>query len=1516
MNQTKARRFIIQTLRITGGSLAALLLAAAGLLIWLRTGSAERFLTGQMAEILAEQGLILESGRISGPLPGRLTVRDLALSDTKGEFLTVEELGVELRLWSLLSGTLEIRRARLRKADLIRLPQLPPSGPSAAGKGAFKLPFNLILGHLRAEDNRIRFGAFNPGRAGDSKRDLNFEARGRASLKGRRLRADLEAALTGAGQEGARLTIRLEPQAGDRADDGPYRPERLFLELAVSEAAGGWLAALLDFPDWPDYSLKLAGDGPLTGWRGRLDLSAGHPGAEIAALGADLAWRGASGELWRDAVARPGFRTSLEAELRLGPQAPAVWRELAGRQLTASLNLAREPAGYFGGGQLQTGLWNLSLADFYFNPTENGALGLTLAGLIPDLDQLQPAWGRPAAAGGPVKALTLTSRFRAEVANGQKEFNLQGRLEARPRAEGEKPWPLAFTLNLAEGPERTRLGRLILSGLGLSVQADGDYLKATRGGAANLRASLAAGGLWRDLALQLTNRNPAEFFDGQVELKLKADWPDPASPAQGELQLEARELTWPQPKLRALLGPRLRLTAGLAGGGGQPYRLHIKEAEAGLLALTGRAAFEPAMGGDLPAAFKGGRFELEAQVELADLGSLAAGWKGPLTARLKADGKLPAFSAALTAGSPSLKMPSGELRELDSALTAEGGLTGAGAFQAAGLLTAQAQAAPGGPVTVSSAWSFASGAGRLEAALKKAVVDGGGLKLAADLTGQLDTALKNGQLSGELELAVQSWPFLAALSGWPLAGRPAWLRAGFERTGNRQNARLTWNLPELAWRGEPGRPDLLTLRDLNGDLKANDLFQAPRLEFNLTSGAGQAGPLGWASGAASVTGSGEAGELKIFFRQARGGRELVDIQGRYHLSEFFSLTLNRFNLAWPGSQSGLRLEKPLLLAWADGLEVKNLNAALSPGGSLKGEAAFKGRETRIKAALQDLPFSFFKAFADAPWPEGTVRARLDLNGSPGRAGGDFNLSAAMKTAARDRGGEGLTSVVLGLDGRLNGSSLRGSGQLRLGAQGDEPVELTYLLPLIVSSSGRPQPDLNGPLSANLKWRGSLRRIWRILPLPDRTLTGQGQINLSLGGSLNRIKPEAQIHIADGRYEDLVLGLLLNDIKLEAQSARDGSIRVLASAGDAHEGRVALEAFLRPGETPRSPFRLAARAHFIHLRPIQRDDLSLQFSGLAGAHGPLTAPAVTGRLVVEQGEFSLLTSLGGGSIRTLPLTEGDDPKGREASGGGTCDVDIVVPRQFYVRGRGLDSEWRGNLKLKGPLSGPVLTGSIKPVRGHFELLSKEFAITSGDIRFSGGPRLNPGLHLEMTHTGPRLTAVALVEGTANHPRMTLSSRPPLPRDEVLAQVLFGKSASDLSRFEALQLAQGLRELAGLSRGDFNPITTARKTLGLDVLRIGSGRGESAASRASDLAGSRDVPGGPEEAARNADDDIMNETTIEVGKYISDNVYVGLEQGLDSGGTGVRVEVELRPNLSLEGRTSADSSQVGLGWKKDY
>jgi translocation and assembly module TamB len=135
-----------------------------------------------------------------------------------------------------------------------------------------------------------------------------------------------------------------------------------------------------------------------------------------------------------------------------------------------------------------------------------------------------------------------------------------------------------------------------------------------------------------------------------------------------------------------------------------------------------------------------------------------------------------------------------------------------------------------------------------------------------------------------------------------------------------------------------------------------------------------------------------------------------------------------------------------------------------------------------------------------------------------------------------------------------------------------------------------------------------------------------------------------------------------------------------------------------------------------------------------------------------------------------------------------------------------------------------------------------------------------------------------------PELELTSSPEVPRDEIISRVLFNKSASGLTAAEAAQLALAVRELTGKGGGT-DILGFARRSLGVDVLRI--------------------------------DTTADGKAAIEAGKYLTDEVYVGVKQGATPESSGVGVEVELTPNITVESETTGDgANKSGLRFQLDY
>lgn len=233
------------------------------------------------------------------------------------------------------------------------------------------------------------------------------------------------------------------------------------------------------------------------------------------------------------------------------------------------------------------------------------------------------------------------------------------------------------------------------------------------------------------------------------------------------------------------------------------------------------------------------------------------------------------------------------------------------------------------------------------------------------------------------------------------------------------------------------------------------------------------------------------------------------------------------------------------------------------------------------------------------------------------------------------------------------------------------------------------------------------------------------------------------------------------------------------------------------------------------------------------------------------------------------------------------LNVNIPNQFFVRGRGLVAEFRGDIDARGSTDAPELIGTLELIRGRFEFLGQNLTLSEGIIRFTGAVPPDPQLTLAATTTVNEVKATMRVTGTADDLNIDLSSDPPLPQDEILARLVFGQALGNLSPFQAIQLAQAVQQIRG---GGGGPDIQGgfRRFLGLDELTVGE---------------ETQATGGG--------------YTLQAGKYITDNVYLRLDKGITAEEDKVGVVIELTPSINLESEAGTTSGMgLGLFWQRDY
>jgi translocation and assembly module TamB len=218
---------------------------------------------------------------------------------------------------------------------------------------------------------------------------------------------------------------------------------------------------------------------------------------------------------------------------------------------------------------------------------------------------------------------------------------------------------------------------------------------------------------------------------------------------------------------------------------------------------------------------------------------------------------------------------------------------------------------------------------------------------------------------------------------------------------------------------------------------------------------------------------------------------------------------------------------------------------------------------------------------------------------------------------------------------------------------------------------------------------------------------------------------------------------------------------------------------------------------------------------------------------------------------------------------------------FTRGRGVDAEWALDLRLTGTSRNPQVYGEARAVRGTLALSGQPFEIDDNSrITFSGDP-LDAEINLRATRDTADLTAYVHLTGTARDPEVSFTSDPGLPEDEILPQVLFGRSVEDLSALEAAQLAASLAALSGNASLDL--VDAARAAAGLDRFNV-----------------RQDEDGG---------------FLVAGGIYLTRDVYVEVARtGL--GEAQSTVEWTIRPRLVLiTSFLSSGDQRVSLRWRRE-
>jgi translocation and assembly module TamB len=550
---------------------------------------------------------------------------------------------------------------------------------------------------------------------------------------------------------------------------------------------------------------------------------------------------------------------------------------------------------------------------------------------------------------------------------------------------------------------------------------------------------------------------------------------------------------------------------------------------------------------------------------------------------------------------------------------------------------------------------------------------------------------------------------------------------------------------------------------------------------------------------------------------------------------------------------------------------------LAVEGVAVGQADFDG-------ALSDLfgtPAMTGRATASRIVAPGATVASVEVRAKPeGDRTTRFDLKATgLSTAAlRDAG---LAPASTAVTGTLRDRSLRfdatakaGAG-IALAARGSTTIDGSDLTVTVTGSV---------PLAAG---NGLLReRATR--------LTGVAALDLEITGSAKAPRLGGTIGLSGVGATDPETGF-----RLSAGSGRlrfDGERAIIESfsvtTGSAGTISLTGSIGLPPAEgLPADLTIRLARAHVTN-----GDLLTAEASGTVTVRGRLTeSPTIGGTVTVDRAEIAIPERFPGrttvfdtehrGASKAVARTIAkarlaDGRRSSKSAAGFVLALAIEAPARIFVRGRGIDAELGGRLRLDGPVDRLAPVGAFEMIRGRLDVVGQRVDFTRGRVQLVGS--LDPEIDFTAETTRGSITVTVRVHGAASDPRIALSASEDLPQDEILARFLFGRSITQLSPVQVVRLTMAVAQLAGGGQAA-DLLGSIRKSTGLDDLDIVT--------------------------------DAKGNAAVKAGRYVSENVYLGVKTGAKGDASGT-INLDITKNLKVRGEAGTEDSRLGVFYEREY
>ncbi|HTP71365.1 MAG TPA: translocation/assembly module TamB domain-containing protein, partial [Burkholderiaceae bacterium] len=514
-------------------------------------------------------------------------------------------------------------------------------------------------------------------------------------------------------------------------------------------------------------------------------------------------------------------------------------------------------------------------------------------------------------------------------------------------------------------------------------------------------------------------------------------------------------------------------------------------------------------------------------------------------------------------------------------------------------------------------------------------------------------------------------------------------------------------------------------------------------------------------------------------------------------------------------------------------------------------------------------------------------------------GGDLTLAGRIEVRASDRLDAEIVLARSGGDLRIADESgaaqPMGISELRLAfaahdgvwrfAQGLAGLQIGEMAGAqVLRTDARTRwPGADAPLEGVLQMHVANLGAWGTWVPPGWRLGGNLRVSASLAGRFGAPQLRGDMQGSELSVRNVLQGIGLADGQLKV-SLEGEVVRVQRLSFKGGDGSLDLSGEARLGEVPSAKLQVAAERFRLLGRidrrvvtsgaaqlQLQRD--SLQLDGKFNVDEALidfsksNAPSLDNDVSVVRAAASASAAAGARDPRAAAQTLPAPLRNAQVN------LAVSLGDRLQIRGRGLDAQLRGDLRLTTPGGRPALNGSVHTASGTYVAYAQRLVIERGELVFTGAPE-NPRLDILAIRPNLDVRVGVAVTGPLQSVHVRLFSDPEMAEMDKLSWLMLGRPSEGLGRNDtALLQRAAVALLAGEEQG---PTDQLLNQLGLTDFSIRQG------------------------------DSDTRETIVSLGRQLSQRWYVGYERSVNTTTGSWQLIYRIAQRFTLRAQAGADNA----------